>query len=245
MLNGITILFFAFFLLLIQPFAAADAKPLLIVTENYAPYEMEQPIGGLQGFDYELITEIFKQLNYEIEIKFLPWKRVLHIAKKGKTIGIMTCAYRPEREEFITFSNPISEFTNGFYMRKGHEGPMPKILEDVRNQSVASIAAYESLKELQALDLRPMVAPTTDTAIKMLVGKRFDYLYVNKQSTDFAIKKMGLEGRFEFHPISRKEFYFCFSKQKEGVEKIVEEFNKTLFNIRENGTYDKIHDKYR
>lgn len=245
MLNGITSLFFAFFLLVIQPVAAADTKSLLIVTENYAPYEMAQPIDGLQGFDYELISEIFKQLNYEIEIKFLPWKRVLNTTKKGKTIGIMTCAYRPEREEFIIFSDPISEFTNGFYMRKGHEGPMPKILEDVRHQSVASIEAYESLKELQALDLHPMVAPTTDAAIKMLDAKRFDYLYVNKQSTDFAIKKMGLEGRFEFHPISRKEFYFCFSKQYDGVKRIVEEFNKTLFNIREIGTYNKIHDKYR
>ena len=64
---------------------------------------MEQAIDGLRGFDYEVATEVFTLLGYKIEVKFLPCKRVLQYAKLGKTLGVLTCAYRKDRENFLIF----------------------------------------------------------------------------------------------------------------------------------------------
>ena len=79
----------------------------------------------------------------------------------------------------------------------------------------------------------------------MLQAKRFDYLFLDQQSTDFLIKQMAMEDEFEFYPIRRRALYFCFSKAHKGTELLVEEFNKALYIIKKNGTYKKIHDKYR
>ena len=225
--------------------AKSHLAPLRIATENYPPYEMLSPVDGLKGFDYELLIEIYKLLGNEISIEFLPWKRALAYTQLGEVVGILTCAYRKEREEFVLYSDPISSFVNGFYVRSDFSGPEPILLEDVKGQKVGSIAAYESFKALQAIGIEPEPAQDTTTAIKMLSKQRFDYLYVNQQSTDFEIKQLGLRGKFKFYPISKQDFYFCFSKQYEGVEHRAEDFNKALHILKKNGTYERIHSKYR
>jgi len=243
---------FKFFLILIIFYSLPNAnaitetrKKLKIATENYPPYEMLEPVDGLKGFDYEVTQEIFNLLNYETDIQFLPWKRALSYTKLGSVVGILTCAYRKEREDFMIFSDPISDFVNGFYVRKGFKGPEPVLLEDVRGQSVGSIVAYESTKALQDIGIKPVEALDSFMAVKMLSVERFDYLYVNQQSADFTIKKLGLSNKFDFYPISKQQFFFCFSKQYEGIEKIVDEFNNALSILKANGTYNKIHNKYQ
>lgn len=224
----------------------AETPPkLVIATEDYPPYEMIEPVEGLQGFDYEVMVAAFSLLGYELDVQFLPWKRVLNYTQRGLVAGILTCAHHKEREEFIRFSDPISEFTNGFYVRKNFDGPKPDLIEDVAGQKVASISGYESLAVLEDMGMNPMDVPNTESAIKMLDLGRFDYLYVAKQATDFAIKRLGLQDKFEFYPISKQNFYFCFSKPYEGSEALLDEFNKALFILKKNGTYDRIHAKYR
>lgn len=224
---------------------AQERGNLYIVTEDYPPYEMAEPVDGLQGLDYEVVTEVFETLGYTPKISFLPWKRALREAQLGRTLGILTCAYKKDREDFIVFSDPISEFTNGFYTRKDFSGPKPETIEDVRNERVASISAYESLSILQSLGLNPIEVQTTKNAILMLDAKRFDYLYVNGESTDFTIKQVGLADKFDFYPIKKKNFYFCFSKKFPGVKKIIKEFRHALITLKESGKFESIHAKYR
>jgi polar amino acid transport system substrate-binding protein len=116
----------------VQITGASERGDLYIVTENYPPYEMLEPVAGQKGFDYEVATEIFTLLGFNPDINFVPWKLALRLARLGETVGILTCAYRKEREEFIIFSEPISKFTNGFFVRKGFDGPKPMVLEDVK-----------------------------------------------------------------------------------------------------------------
>jgi len=64
-------LMFWTFITLIISITQTIAQPkeqLSIVTEHYPPYIMEQPIDGLRGFDYEVVTEVFTLLGYSIEV---------------------------------------------------------------------------------------------------------------------------------------------------------------------------------
>lgn len=227
------------------PIYAQDKIVLPIATEHYPPYEMLEAVAGLKGFDYEVAVEIFTRLNYQINIEFFPWKRALSYTKQGKVLGILTCAYAPQRETYMIFSNPISKRTTGYYVRKGFTGPKPLSIEDVKGQRVASVSAYTSFNALMEVGILPISSNDTESAIRMLQRNRFDYLYLNRQSTDFIINQFGLSNLFTFYPINHKEFFFCFSKNYKGVNKIVQAFNQTLKIIKDDGTYKKIHDKYR
>jgi polar amino acid transport system substrate-binding protein len=225
---------------------SALATPRIdIVTEDYPPYEMAVEQDGLHGFDYEVATEAFRRMGYEANILFLPWKRALNEAETGRAAGILTCAHHPDRERFILFSEPISVFTNGFFVRKAHEGPDIQTVEDVVGQPVASMAGYESLAVLQNLGAKPIEAQTTELGLKMLAAGRFDYLMGAREPTEYIIRREEMSGQFEFIALTTRDFHFCFSKSYEGVEDLIGPFNEALAEMRADGTYDAIHDKYR
>ena len=244
MLKAITRIIFIT-LLFLRPVLAQDSIVLPIATEHYPPYEMLEPIAGLKGFDYEVMEEIYTRLGYQLDVAFLPWKRALSYTQLGDVVGILTCAHKKEREEYMIFSDPISTRVDGYYVRAGFSGPKPKSLKDVRGQRVASVSAYTSLKTLEDAGLNPMSANDTKAAIGMLQRARFDYLYLNQQSTDFIINQQNISEQFDFYPIVKKYFYFCFSKKYKGVNKLLKEFNQMLKAIKADGTYEKIHNKYR
>ncbi|MTI42369.1 amino acid ABC transporter substrate-binding protein (PAAT family) [Roseibium hamelinense] len=222
-----------------------SAGPLRIVAEHYPPYEMKMPVDGLQGFDYEVAIEVFQRLDIPVEIVFLPWKRALVETENGETLGILTCAHRPERESFILFSDPISSFTSGFYYRQGFDSAPIRDVDDITGRRVASVSGYESFKELQKLGANPTEVQTTTQAIKMLMTGRFDYFYAGKETTDFQIRQLGHTGSFHFVPVDKRPFHFCFSKAYPGGREIAEKFNRALSDVKTDGTYDAIHEKYR
>lgn len=225
--------------------AAQSRGEIRIVTEHYPPYEMQEPHNGLRGFDYEIAIEAFQRLGYEPQIVFLPWRRALEEVRQGNAAGVLTCAHTEERESFILYSDPISSFTSGFFVRADHDGPIVTALDDVHGLSVASVSSYETLLVLEQLGLNPIEAPNTELAIRMLLQSRFDYLYLSEEATAFLVKEMGLSKQVRFHPVSTSNFHFCFSRSFDGVEDIAKAFNRVMDTIRADGTYDRIHDKYR
>lgn len=224
---------------------ASAQSPIDIVTENYPPYEMQETVNGLRGFDYEVATEAFTRMGYVPEIRFLPWKRALKEAESGTTAGVLTCAQNEERARYLLFSDPISSFTDGLFMRRGHSGPRIREIHDVVGQPVASMAGYESLGVLNDIGADPIEVPNTLDGLNMLQARRFDYLHGGREMTEFMIRKHGFAGAFEFISLDREPFHFCFSKAYPGVEALLADFNAVLAEMRRDGTYRAIHAKYR
>lgn len=224
---------------------ASAQTPIDIVTENYPPYEMQEAVNGLRGFDYEVAMEAFSRMGYVPTIRFLPWKRALKETESGTTAGVLTCAQNAERDRYMLFSDPISSFTDGLFTRKGHAGPQIRQIRDVIGQKVASMAGYESLKELQDIGADPVEVPNTLDGLNMLQAHRFDYLHGGREMTEFMIRKHGFSGAFEFISLERQPFHFCFSKAYPGVEALMAAFNAALAEMRRDGTYAAIHGKYR
>ncbi|NRA18825.1 MAG: transporter substrate-binding domain-containing protein [Oceanospirillaceae bacterium] len=233
------------FILLAVLSSADERGTLSIAAEHYPPYEMKEPINGLRGFDYEVSVKALSIAGYETEVEFLPWKRVIQYAEKGIVVGILSCAFNKERENYIIFSDPISAAVDGFYVRKKFSGPKPTSLEDVKEERVGSVFGYASTQELESIGFVPMTARNTEMAISLLLKKRFDYLYIGQQSTDFIIKELGVSDLLDFYPIHKIDYHLCFSKRYEGIKPIVKAFNAALLVLRKNGTYRAIHDKYK
>lgn len=234
------------FLLLIFLSASALAQDVLVIaTEHYPPYEMEQPVDGLRGFDYEVVSRAFEQLQLAIDIRFYPWKRAISYAQQGQVLAILTCARSQERESFILFSDPISTYDDGFYTRKGFQKKDINELGDFKQTRVASVDGYESYKELVAAGADPIAAKDTQMSVKMLAMQRFDYLYLGKQATDFVIKSLDLTEKFEYQSLKQQSFHLCFSKAHPNASTILPRFNEALKALRASGEYRAIHAKYR
>lgn len=234
-------------LVLPLPAQSADSPPTVIplATEHYPPYEIDPQENGPPGFDVEVVNEAFSRMGYQTEVSFHSWTRVIQQAKKGTIAAIISCAYRPERAEYMIFSDPISTFTNGFFMRRNFDGPVPKSLIDVKGQRVASVEGYESLQALADLGIKTTGVPNAATGLRMLVAGRFDYFYIAKEPTEYFARESRVQDRIVFYPMTGKTFHLCFSKIWPNVKKLVSEFNNTLIQLKNEGIYDQIHARYK
>ena len=96
--------------------ASAAERTLNIAATEFPPYygkDLEN-----NGFFTEIIREAFKRSGYNLEIDFLPWKRALEGAKRGKYDGLYSVWYRLEREEWFVFSDALPANELVFFKHK-------------------------------------------------------------------------------------------------------------------------------
>ena len=223
----------------------ASAETVVLFALDWPPYEIENPTNGLPGTDLEVEEEAFKRVGISVRYEFMPWARQFNLGKLGKVAGLTVCAYRPEREEFFLFSDTVSHGTDGFMMRRDFDGPELKTLEEARGLSVGGVTEFSSMKILQEVIPDAKGFRSDRVALLNLRKGIVDYIYVPIEASAYIAKQMGISEELKFTEIKVRDYYICFSKKWPGVEDLVAKFNKGLAEIKADGTYNTIHDKYR
>ena len=224
---------------------ARNSEPFTILAVNYPPFEMSEPVNGLQGFDHEVVVETFHRMGMDAQIIYVPWTRAVSDTVNGLSPALLSCARNAERERDFLLSTPISRDTYGLYYRKGFEPPPISRIEDVIGQSVASVSGYVSLAKLVEIGADPIEVRSEAAGFQMLAVGRFDFLYSGKQATDFQIMQLGMSGQFGFIETENWDYHLCFSKNYARSSELVDRFDAALAEVRADGTYDRIHARYR
>lgn len=243
-------IFFSFILLIPLFFTVANPaqaqSKLTFGTLHYPPYEIENPQGGLKGFDYEVVEEAFKRMKIPMEIQFLPWKRAVQMGIAGVNAGVFSCA---KRKAFYN-SHPISTATDALYMRKNFDSkkfPI-KTIDDLLRYPELKVGAVSGYKHVELLDQKNIpydVSPTDEAAFKKLFAERIDVFLTIKEFANYSLRLLGLSTLSKHTALGQKEYYLCFSKSWDQAKLLKDHFNRTLEAIKRDGTYDLIHDKYR
>jgi polar amino acid transport system substrate-binding protein len=216
-----------------------------ILATDYPPFEMEQAIDGLRGFDHEVVAEVFKRKKLKTEIVYIPWSRALSNARKGEADALLSCAYTEERTNDFYYSEAISQEVYGVYFRKDLKIPHLIQLQDLNEYSVAAVSGYIASADLEELEMSSQKVPSDLAGLKMLALNRFDFFYTGKAIADFLIKRNAMQGSFDFRLLSSKDYYLCFSKKAARGTELLDLFNEGLAEIQADGTYEAIHSKYR
>lgn len=222
---------------------AEDAVTILAV--HYPPYEMSEPINGLHGFDHEVVLAAFDRVGVDAKIVYVPWTRAVSDTSNGLSHALLSCARNAEREQKYRFSDPISQDTYGLYYRKDFSPPPIGTLTDVIGHSVASVSGYASLAKLVEIGADPIEVRSEVAGFQMLALGRFDFLYSGRQATDFQIMQLGMSGAFGFVETENWDYYLCFSRKHPQTDTLLPLFNEGLAELRADGTYQAIHDRYR
>ncbi len=106
MRGPVTPLFIGLLLIGLCARQALSSEPLQLVTLDYPPYEYSEN-GEIKGLAVNVIREVFRRLDYKIEIISLPWARSLKLVERGQADAIFTAYRTPEREQFLDYSNEV------------------------------------------------------------------------------------------------------------------------------------------
>jgi len=233
------------FACLMSPSVWADEQPLKILAVHFPPYEFESPVNGLKGFDVEVVETVFQRMGAPAKVEFLPWIRAVEIVYAGQAMALLSCGHTKGRDVHVFYSDVISTATHGYFQRKEDPDLNYHSLVELQGQKIAAVRGYTVQKKLEELDIEHIKSRNDKLALNILIGKRVDIYYGTKESNEFIANQMGIAKEIKFHPFNTKSYHMCFSKKWPGSKELLAKFNDGLAQLKADGDYKKIHDKYR
>ena len=221
--------------------AAAPAERLVFAgDENYPPFEF-MDAGTPSGFTVELLRAVARVMNFDLEIRLLPWGEARHLLETGAVDGLTGYAYSAQREELADFSVPHSLLIHGVFLRKGTTLSGP---EGLRGRSVI-VQEGEIMHDwilARGIARRVVTVPDPEDALRLLAAGEHDFALLNRYQGLFLCERLGLSN-LDVAPFTVSESSFCFAVG-EGRADLLGRINEGLRILKATGEYRDIYEKW-
>ncbi len=218
-----------------------EGKLLMGSDTTYPPFENKDESGNVEGFDIDIAAEIAKRLGLELEVISVKWEGIIPSLKMGDYDIVMSAmTITDERLEEIDFSDPYIESNQSIAVREDNEeikseddltGKVVGVQVDTTGQFTAEKIA--GIKEVVKYD-------TILLAFQDLEIGRVDAVMNDYPVNAYLCKTRG--GSKVVKVIKTDECY-GIGVQK-GNDQLREAINKALAEMKDDGAYDKIYEKW-
>ena len=230
---------------------AKEWKTVRIGVEGaYPPFSYTTADGKLEGFDIDIAIALCNAMGVEYKLVPQDWDGIIPalLARKYDAI-IASMSITEERKKKVAFTNKYYNTPAKFVCKKGTVKEFTKATLKGKTVGVQRATTHDSyLTDNYGKDVKIKRYASQDDAYLDMAAGRLDFLLADSVAlSDGFLKKP--EGKdFEFvGPDMTDVRWFgegvgvaCRKKDKD----LVEMFNKAIDQIRADGTYKKIQDKY-
>lgn len=239
-------LYISALILLLTASNLAFAEKIRLSTLDWPPYIGEKLTS--QGFVAEVVTKAYAQEGYDVELTYLPWARVVAMAKSGEFDGYLPEYYSESLKKDFLISDPYPGGPLVFFKRKG-ENISFNSLEDLKPYTIGVVRGYVNTEEFDNASYLKKDAVRDDlTNIKKLVAGRIDLMVADKFVGYHIIdtKFPKAKGKLDIieKVLEEKDLYLCISKKTPGASKKIEAFNKGLEKIKTSGKLKEVLAKH-
>jgi polar amino acid transport system substrate-binding protein len=218
---------------------------LNLMTEDYPPYNYKNDKGQIEGIATDIVREIIKQTGDKDNIKVLPWARSYMYIQKKKNQVLFSMTRTEQREKLFKWVGPIASNNWVFFAKKGSNIKINS-LDEVKN-SKYKIGTYKNdacelfLKEKGFKNIASV--PKDDLNVKKLIKQRINLWIVGEYQGLVKAAKFGKIDQIEkVFDVKATQLYIAFSKDVS--DDTINRWQKELDNLKANGKYQKILDKY-
>ena len=209
-----------------------------------APYPPFDIIEGstYTGFDGDLVTEIAKGLDLElvaVDSAFDPLQSGLALNSRQCDMASSAMTITAEREEKLTFSDPYYDSQQSLLVPTGSDIAS---INDLAGKKVAvqNATTGKTYAEDNATDADIVSFPDDAAMFLALKGGGVDAIL-----QDFPVNlEHTRDGQYEIVEEYSTDESYGFAFKKTGAEDLVDAVNTELQELRDNGTYQQIYDKY-
>lgn len=233
-------------ILAVQPLHVASASELHIVTESFPPYNYQRD-GQAKGLSTEVVRAVLDHAGIKADIKFYPWARAYKTATVSPNTLIYSIARIPERESLFQWIGVVAPYRTSFYKLKVNEAIRIESLDDARKYKVGVSLEDVITIYLQGQGFEHLQVSQSDLLnVRMLAFGRLDVIAYDEAAFPRLVRKVGHDPE-RFERIYRLtdlsgDLYLAASPRTDPV--IVKQLRESLQAIREEGVYDRIHQKY-
>ncbi|WP_062122601.1 PAS domain S-box protein [Geofilum rubicundum] len=207
----------------------------------YPPYEFINEKGEPDGFNVELFRELAKELNLDYELYLEPWIQVRNELERGDIDGVTGMLISSERAQHIEFGLPHSVMTQGIFSRKDAK---IKNLEDLRGLEVivqeGDIMHDYLLKN--PLTEHIIAVPDLLAGLRLLENGQHDAALMGNFQGAYLLDKHQIKNVVLKSSDIEPQRYAMATKK--GADELIWTLNMGLYQLKTNGTYDRLYNKW-
>ncbi|MBT2770875.1 amino acid ABC transporter substrate-binding protein/permease [Halomonas sp. ISL-60] len=222
-----------------------SGKTYVIGTDiTFAPFEYQDENGDFVGIDMDVLDAIAKDQNFNYEIKALGFNAAVQALESNQVDGVIAgMSITDERKQKFDFSE--SYYPSGVVMGISANNDTVKSYEDLRGKKVAVKTGTEGYSFAESISSKYgfTIVPFDDSS------QMYDDVKTGNSVACFEdqpVLAYGVNQNNGLKIVTEKEegasYGFAVSKGKN--QELLEMFNTGLTNIKANGEYKRITEKY-
>jgi len=205
----------------------------------YKPFEFGRP-PDYEGFDVDIVREIGKRLDLEIEFVKTPFDPIFrNLAQNRFDMVASASTITPERERTVDFSVPYFPADQSLMIKKGSDIRTIDDLEgEIVGAQIGTTGAEYAREETKAETVRTY--DLIDDAFKALQAEQ-----VAAVINDFPVSKFAEREKKDLQVVDTiptgEQYGLAFAKESRALRQAV---NRELNRMKEDGTYTRIYRKW-
>jgi polar amino acid transport system substrate-binding protein len=222
--------------------APAQARELLLTTENYPPFNMQEE-GSQQiiGISTDIVRRLMVRAGINYSIKFLPWQRAYAMALDETDTCVFSTTLTEERRPLFKWVGPLVSNDWVFFGRPDSELAIDSI-EDVRPYVIGGYKgdAVAVFLEQQGMEL-DLASHDHVNPAKLAAG-RFDIWATGNHLGPYLARQAGVEIKPLF---TFKETVMGLACNQSVDDGLIAQLNALLEELREDGSVAEVMAKYQ
>ncbi|MFT5112058.1 MAG: polar amino acid transport system substrate-binding protein [Parasphingorhabdus sp.] len=222
------------------------ARNITGVTTEWAPHYGSVLEDG--GALTVITREAFKRKGHSANVNFIPWNRALKDVVDGKEDFVMGAYYNQDRAKAYIMSDPIYAVEVVLVALDTISSKTYKGLDDLRPFTIGVSRGYANSEEFDGADfLTKEAARNPMLNLRKLFRNRLDIVAGARDIILYEARKEDLNTSRMIvlqPPLKSNDLYLMASRSIPDGQRIIDDFNSALAEMRADGTYDAILGKY-
>lgn len=238
------IILFLIIIILLAPLSYTYGEKQLVIAgdKNNPPYEYIDDNGDYIGFNIDILKAISLEMGKEFKLLPMDWMEAHKKLLDGDIDAIQGMSFNEERKKIYSFSDSYLEDELLFFTLS--ENADIHSLNNLKGKKVSvqrhSLGAY-ILSDLGEIEID--FTDNLDESFMALKENKIDGVLANKATALNTIKNLNMQNDIKIlaDKIASTPYGIAFNKDN---DQYIDEFNIALRNIKNNGTYQRIYDKW-
>jgi polar amino acid transport system substrate-binding protein len=232
-----------------------QAAPITLYAEHFPPYTIDahitpNPLNTRQqsyGLDIEIVRAAFQEVDQQVNIKFLPWRRIIRNIEQGSALGVLSCRYVKEREAAMIYSDQVSDSQLAFVMAKNINPDDLNQIEDLSEKQVVIVSGYAQEPLLKSMGIRYIGVANIMQALNVIIRRESEVFIGSYEGAAYEASLLGYTEALNFKAIKESgwnSYHVCFSRKYPDAEQWAEKLNEGLFILKSEGKLEAIKQRY-
>lgn len=232
----------------------ANNLEITLVTEHLPPYQIVHDDSSITGLAVDIVLEVLKHANINYSLHSYPWVRTYNLALKKANHCAFSMARIKKREKLFSWIGPLTESANSIVwsLKSNKNSQKVKKLDDLKEFTTAVIE--QDLNHIGMLSIGLVenenlyVLSHTKSLISLLATRpEIDFIVADDIAVYHRAKDAGISMDLLKRVIEVKDLpinlYLACNLNTD--EQIIKKLTKSLAMIHQDGTYQKIINKWK